>query len=205
MSERFAQPAGDSAALKVKWPKLAAVGLLLAVLFLIYLFLLKPWLDSYAQLGESLESQQDLRERFSRVAAGRDELEARLEELKSRATHRPLFIKGASETLAAAALQEQVSQYIQNGGGSVLSIEAMQPQEEGSFAAVGVRVQFTGRYEAIYRALHSIESSVPYLFVEEMDFRSQRQRRRRNQEQETEETALLVALEIIGFLSPEEQ
>ncbi len=180
--------------------RLAAVGLLIAVVAAIAVFGVLPILQAYEDTEIALERAKEQVTGFERVARGRSAYEARLAELTARESASQVYLQGATDALAAARLQDQVSGLIERHGGTVRSIQSLPGEDDDEFRRVAVRVQFTGTTVSLFQALHSLETARPLVFVDNLDIRNRRSRRRSNQQ--ADNPALNVSLDLSGFVRP---
>ncbi len=180
--------------------RLAAIGLLVAVVTAVAVFAVLPTLQAYDDTVIALARAKEQVIGFERVAQGRSAYEARLAELTARESTSQVYLRGATDALAAARLQDQVSGVIERHGGTVRSIQSLPGQDDEELRRVAVRVQFTGSTESLFQAVYSLETARPFVFVDNLDIRNRRSRRRANQQ--TDNPALSVTLDLSGFVRP---
>lgn len=180
--------------------RLAAIGLLAAVIAAAAVFAVLPTLKAYDDTALALARAKEQVIGFERVARGRSAYEARLEELTARESASQVYLQGGTDALAAARLQDQVSGVIERHGGTVRSIQSLPGQDDEEFRRVSVRVQFTGTTESLFQAVYSLETARPFVFVDNLDIRNRRSRRRANQQ--SDNPALNVTLDLSGFVRP---
>lgn len=180
--------------------RLAAVGLLAAVIAAAAVFAVLPTLQAYDDTEIALARAKEQVIGFERVARSRPAYEARLEELTVRESASQFYLRGGTDALAAARLQDQVSGVIERHGGTVRSIQSLPGEDDGEFRRVSVRVQFTGTTESLFQAVYSLETARPFVFIDNLDIRNRRSRRRANQQ--SDNPALSVTLDLSGFVRP---
>lgn len=180
--------------------RLAAVGLLAAVIAAAAVFAVMPTLQAYDDTEIALARAKEQVIGFERVARSRSAYEARLEELTVRESASQFYLQGGTDALAAARLQDQVSGVIERHGGTVRSIQSLPGEDDGEFRRVSVRVQFTGTTESLFQAVYSLETARPFVFIDNLDIRNRRSRRRANQQ--SDNPALSVTLDLSGFVRP---
>lgn len=180
--------------------RLAAIGLLAAVIAAVAVFAVMPTLQAYDDTEIALARAKEQVIGFERVARGRSAYAARLEELTARESASQVYLQGETDALAAARLQDQVSGVIERHGGTVRSIQSLPGQDDEDFRRVSVRVQFTGTTESLFQAVYSLETARPFVFIDNLDVRNRRSRRRANQQ--SDNPALNVTLDLSGFVRP---
>lgn len=180
--------------------RLAAIGLLAAVIAAVAVFAVMPTLQAYDDTEIALARAKEQVIGFERVARGRSAYASRLEELTARESASQVYLQGETDALAAARLQDQVSGVIERHGGTVRSIQSLPGQDDEDFRRVSVRVQFTGTTESLFQAVYSLETARPFVFIDNLDIRNRRSRRRANQQ--SDNPALNVTLDLSGFVRP---
>lgn len=179
-----------------------ALALLFGLILLAYAVVVAPLVAGYRQSERAVAEAGELLAGYRSVAARRDQLEAQLEALADRQDDSGLYLAGATDALAAAALQDDVKGAIEAGGGNLRSIQILPAEDEEGFRRVGVRVQLTATVNDLLRILHGIEAGRPFLFVDALEINNRRARRRSRDEAETMDPVLLVRLDVAGYQQP---
>jgi general secretion pathway protein M len=181
--------------------RLLAVALvLLAGLALVRLLVL-PVLAAYQETAASIEQSQTLLQRYRALAAQRPRLEEELAAQRKAEVASIAYLEGESDALAAAALQDQVRAVITRAGGElrstqILPVEAAGP--ETSVRRASLRLQLAVDVAGLQQLLYELETSEPYLFVDDINIRERRLRRLRDEEGEA--PVLDVSLEVSGYM-----
>ncbi len=178
--------------------RLAAIGLLAAVVAAVAVFAVLPSFDAYDDTEAALVLAEEQTAGFERVARLRTTYEARLEELTARDSASQVYVQGSTDALAAANLQDKVNAIIEQHGGTVRSTQILAAEDDGEFRRVSVRVQFSASTESLFRAVHSLETARPFVFIDHLDIRNRRTRRRASRQ--TDNPALNVSLDLFGFV-----
>ena len=184
--------------------KVLAVGLLAAVLLAGYSAIVEPiWRDMVAT-RESIDSSRGLIERYRALAAAKPALEAQLAELESRTDDRADTLSAPSDTLAGAALQNQLRALFERVGAVQRSLQALPPVAQDDLVRITVRAQFTAEMPALQVILYELETQRPFLFVDNLDIRRKTSRRRRTQDELADQAAgpLDVRLDLSGYMRP---
>lgn len=179
-----------------------ALALLFGLILLAYAVVVAPLVAGYRQSEGAVAEARELLAGYRSVAARRDQLEAQLAALADRQDDSGLYLAGATDALAAAALQDDVKGAIEAGGGNLRSIQILPAEDEEGFRRVGVRVQLTATVNDLLRILHGIEAGRPFLFVDALEINNRRARRRNRDEAETMDPVLLVRLDVAGYQQP---
>lgn len=181
--------------------RLLALTLLVVALLLAWRLAVEPIVTSFRDTAEQIANAQNLLERYRALAAQRPRLARQLERRQEASDASIGFLQGQDETLAAAALQERVGTIIDGAGGELRSTQILPAQaadEELAIRRAGLRLQFVVTVEGLETILYRLETTEPYLFIDELGIREQRVRRRRNEA--VGETLLDVNLQVYGFV-----
>ncbi len=182
--------------------RLAAIGLLVAVLVAVYAFTVAPLVAGYGETERAISQAADLLDRYRRVAASRNLLQARLDELAGRQSESGIYLGGGTDALAGAELQERVNKTVEANGGRLRSVQILPVKTDGDFRRVGVRVQMNATVAQLASVLYALEAGRTFLFVDNLEVSNRRARRRRNQPIEMD-PILLIRLDLSGYLRPE--
>lgn len=180
--------------------RLAALGLLVLVVFVVYSLTVGPLISAYARVNTALGESAELSEKYHRIAAQRDALAARLDKLTYQQADSGIYLPGETDALAAARLQEIVNSTVVSGGGQLRSVQILPAKADGTFRKIGVRAQMTGTITAVARILYAFEAGDIFLFIDNIDISNRRARRRNAEETDPE---LLIRLDLSGYLRPE--
>jgi general secretion pathway protein M len=181
--------------------RLLAVALLGAVLLAGYALVVSPVIAAYQEVGQGIEQSQLLLQRYRSLAGERPQLSARLAELEQRAARAGGYLKGSSDALAAAELQDQVRAIIEGAGGSLRSTQILPASPIDATVPLrkaALRIQLGIDIEGLQKVLYDLETGQPYLFVDQLTIRPQRTRRR-SSELEVE-PVLDVSFEVFGYV-----
>lgn len=176
--------------------RFAALGLLLAVLALPWLGVALPLLDSFAEGERDIAELSAKAERLAAAAAAKDEWLAQKEALAARRERGGLLLAGASEALAAAALQNTIKTAVARAGGELRSTQPLTTSEEKGFRRIAVRALLTTDAEGLRTLLHAVDAARPLLFVEALEVRGRAVSRR---DGEPEEPQLDIRIDVTGF------
>jgi len=182
--------------------RLAALLLPFAVLAAVYLLAIAPMLESYERGRGELTHMREMLARTSAVAAQRDAIEAEVAALRQRQAESGLYLRGESEALANAALQDQISAAVDEGDGSLRSLEALPSETADGLTRLSMQARLIGDIRDIAALLHRLESGQPLLFIDELSLRGRLSRERGDTVRITPD--LLVDLLVTGYRLDEE-
>ena len=181
--------------------RIMALALLLGLVLLVAVVAVLPFAEKARMTGEALEFNRDMIARMSRSAAHPGSYDAQIDLLRARINESELYIRAATEPLAAAAVQEHLKRAVGLYGGELRSVQSLPSLAEGELTRIGLRVVMTGTLGPMIHVLHELETGEPYLFVDNLQIKSTRRRRRRTQEQRVD--TLSIRFDVHGYLPPE--
>ena len=149
--------------------RLAALLLLALMMGLFYMLVDRVWIGQYRLYQTNAERQQDRLHNLQRLATARPELEKAIQSIRDDQRTAAYFLPPAPPTLAAADLQQRVKSLVEGSGGSLLSVQALPAVEEGGVVRVAVSIALQGNVDSLQKMLHSLESQVPLLFVDNLE------------------------------------
>ena len=160
--------------------RLLALALLIFVIGVVWFAAVEPIRADFDAQELRIARATQLLERFERVLDDETSLRAEIERLrKSDGTPDP-FLKGESTQIIAAKLQNQIQTLVAGEPGDIRSIQVLPESEEDGFEKIGLRVTLTAGIQTMQKIFYDIESSVPTLFIDNLDVRTNIRRRRRN-------------------------
>jgi general secretion pathway protein M len=125
--------------------------------------------------GESLKALRenlDALQRYRRIASMRPEVAKQLDVMRAK-DPRKFFLRSGGVALSGAEVQEAVRTIVEQNGGKLITMQAPNSREEGHYRQVSVNVQLTANIFAVRKILDAVESSTPFLFVDNLLIRSQ--------------------------------
>lgn len=175
--------------------KFLALALLVGVLIIIWLAIARPIERRFETYAETIAHSERLLERYRRVGGAREALEVELGQARESDLSRGGFLSGQSAELVAAKLQSTVKEAIENSGGQLRSIQVLNEAEEGNFRKIAIRVTMLARTLPLRNTLHELESSNPYLFVENVSVRARPSQSR----------DLQIRFDVYGYIRTDQQ
>ena len=152
--------------------RLGAILLLLGVILLAKEGVIDPILDSVNQSREEIADAATRLSRIKAVAATKPELEAQAAKMMSDIGQSDAFMRADTEALAGAALQERLRTLTSAQGISLGAIQWAAGKTDSGLGRISVRVQITATLGPLYALLGSVESTMPLLFIDDIDIQS---------------------------------
>ena len=174
----------------------AAVLLLLAAIVAIVGVIALPFWMLHRHYDVALADSSERLERYNRIAATRPEIAKQLEAMRGKET-RKFFLRSGAPALSAAEAQEMLRSLVEGGGGRLITMQAPVSKEEGRYRNITVNMQLTANMQAVRKILNAIETSVPYLFIDNLKVTSQVPGNFRPQP--GAEPEVFVQLDVTGF------
>lgn len=156
---------------------LALAILALVVAILVALTVVPLWAANrhYHTTIDGLDGRLEI---LQRAAAAGDGLRSQHEQLKRSLVSNRHYLKSASEALAAADLQGIIKRVAGPKGMEVLSTQILPATEESNFTRIALKVRMRGKLENLLKVFYTVETSQPYLFLDNVSIRNRGQRRR---------------------------
>lgn len=185
-----------------------AVLILLALLGGLLGLILLPLVERWRGDEERIASLRQRLETYERVAANLPQQQERLSQLRQGDPLQGLVLAEQRPALAAAELQQRVSELIAQSGGQVVSTQILNREDDKAvLPSVGLKVHMRGETEQLVRVLHGLAYNRPLLLVDSLlvlsNPRLDMQRIYRASEREVL-PALDVTFEVLAFMSGKE-
>ncbi len=185
--------------------RILAVAILAAPLAALWGLVVGPVTTKFESYDQSIAQSQALLARYLRIGAARERLQRQLKEVRQTQASLGGFLEGASGELAAAQLQNKVKGLVEASAGRLKSIQMLKEQEENNFRRVAIRVTMIADTEAVQKTFYALESTSPYLFLDNIDIRaSRRVRASRRRARKTQSAGdLQVRYDVYGYMRVE--
>lgn len=184
----------------VRFQRWLAVALLLLVVLTVVFALLMPLIttglayhDEKNDLLFRLQRQQTIAGRENRVTED-------LESINQQLLQQGYFSTSTTEALASAELQNIVKTAVSDAGGQLTSTQGLPGKMHDGFFKIAVKVRMTATMEALSSILHTIETAVPVLIVDQLDINPMRGVRNRTNNKIEPSGQLNVSFEIVSFM-----
>lgn len=185
-----------------KQSKAAALALLAAVLVIVCGVVAAPLWMMHRHYDVAIEDASSRLERYLKIAGMRAGLQKQFDAVKVLGTAGH-FLKSASPALAAAEIQEQAKGIVEVNGGKLSSMQILPHKDDGLYRQIPVALQLTGTLTALKKILHALESSHPYLFLDNFTVRSPMANAARNAS--AVEPEIFIQFDLTGYALKGEQ
>lgn len=145
-----------------------ALGLLFVALGAVYLVVVSPLRDLYMERAAVVENQRMLLPRLRATAAELPALRTRVEQLRTAAGTRKITLEGASDAIAAAALQSRIEELATSVGATIGSTESLPAEARSGYRRIGLRYVLSGPYETVVKFLAKLEAATPPLVIDNL-------------------------------------
>ena len=183
--------------------RLTAVLLLIIALLLIYLLCFHWFIVRHFEYGSEISDLSEQLGRFERVASQRSLYEEQLSNLQNRKTDENLFLEGSDFNQAAAEMSERLSQMVSTQAEDscqIVSRQPVRPRVQERFEKVTVNARMRCSVEDLQKILHTLESSVPLVIVDEMTVIKPRARGRNRNDAASRQNSLDIRFNMSGYL-----
>ncbi len=148
-----------------------AVTLTLLVLCAIVASIAVPVYLLHQRYDSVRASAEERIDRYRRVASQRGEHQKALDVIKARESSR-FFLKSTAPTLAGAELTDLVRPMLESNGARLTSIQPTTVKDDAGFRLYSLNIGFNATPAALQKTLFAIETTMPYLFVENVTLRA---------------------------------
>lgn len=148
--------------------RLLALILVLAVLGSLYLLVVVPLVDFYAERAATLERREMLAPRLNALAGELPALRTRLAALHAQAQTRQVTLDGSSDAIASANLESRIEALAVSSGATIGSTEALPAETRGPYRRIGLRVILSGTYETVVKLIAALEETNPPLVIDDV-------------------------------------
>lgn len=184
--------------LSPKQSRAAAVLLLVAVVVLLAAIVAAPLWMLNRRYDAALDDTVSRLERYAKITGMQSALRQKAVQVQALAqTHH--YLKSASPALAAAELQEQVNVILEANGGKLNSIQILPHKDDGLYRQISVQLQLSASLTTVKAMLYAIESSRPYLFIDNFAARSPASFGLRPGADPTVEPDLTIQFDLTGY------
>ncbi len=181
--------------------RIVAVALLVAIIAAAWGLVMRPIAAQLQAHEQSIIDSREQLQRYRRIASTREQWESRLEALTRARSVSGQFLAGESVDLVAADLQSKIKQTISAVGGLLKSMQTLPVKDLDDFdnlRKVALRVDLVADIASLQRIMYRLESSKPYLFVDNTNVRSRGKRTRPGQSGDAKE--LQIRFDVYGYL-----
>ncbi|WP_299203903.1 type II secretion system protein GspM [uncultured Amphritea sp.] len=151
-----------------------ALGILAAVMILLYLLVIGPVVSRYQQANEQIETLTFQLQRYQNLNDSRPDEEDRLQQIKQDSPLSVYFFEGETRSVVSAKLQQHLKQIVGRTGGQIVSTQGLPSTQSGDqlLRSVTLKVQYKAGIDEFKELLFALETSKPGLYVEDLSISS---------------------------------
>jgi len=179
-----------------------AVGLLVLVTVTFAGLVLTPLLGKGMELSEEKDALEFKLQQYERILATKDSVTAALESLTQQHDQQGYFNSQETDSLASAEMQEFIKKTIVDAGGQLSSTQVVPASANNKldFDSIDVRVRMTATSEQLRTILYQIETSTPFIVIDQIDIRPLRGNRNAVTRQLDAGNLLSVNFQAVSFM-----
>jgi general secretion pathway protein M len=173
--------------------KILALLMGAAVLIGLQATVVSPLYAFYSDTEQKVRDREDASQRYQNAVRDLSHLRAQAQELRAKVGDHGLLLEGTSDALAAANLESMIKDLVEQEGTKVMRAQTLQPENEGGYRRVGLRLSFSSDLKVLTAVLLGIETARPVLSIRSLELRAAG---------EDEDQTLSVAMDVYGFRLP---
>lgn len=181
--------------------RIVAVVLLVAVIAAVWGLVMKPIAAQLRSHEQSITDSREQLQSYRRIASTRKHWESRLEALTRARAVSGQFLEGESVDLVAADMQSKIKQTISAVGGLLKSMQTLPVKDLDdldNLRKVALRVNLLADIASLQEIMYRLETSKPYLFIDNTNVRSRGKRTRQGQPDGAKQ--LQIRFDVYGYL-----
>ncbi len=185
--------------------RIAALAILGILLLAAYHVVLQPVIQHYQDNRDHIARTSKLLHHYRARAAERPALTEQLSAFEADSEAGTGYLEGPSDGLAAAELQERVSDAIDAADGEIRSMQilpASDVEDDLPFRRTGLKVRFAANLDNLAEALYDLETNEPHLFIEELLVVAPRARQ--HLDKAKTDPLLDIRMDVLGYAHQEE-
>lgn len=148
-----------------------AVLLVLAVVAAVVAVIAIPAYVLYQRYEDTRTAAEERIDRYRRISSVKGEHQRALDVLKARESAR-FFLKNSAPNLGGAELTDMVRPMLETNAARLTSIQPVTVKDESGFRVYSLNVGFNATPAALQKTLYALETSIPYLYVENVTLRA---------------------------------
>lgn len=183
--------------------KATALMLLVIALLLAYLLFFHWFALRHRDYAEEIGGLRDQLNRFQSVAAQRESLQVRLNQVRSSKGDADLFLEYPSFDEAAAAMSGSIGDMVRNQAEDtcqIVSRQPVRPRVQERFEKVTVNVRMRCDAEDFLKVLYGMETGEPLMLVDDLNIIRPRTRSRSRNAPAQARGALDIRFNVSGYL-----
>ncbi|MGR9000467.1 MAG: type II secretion system protein GspM [Gammaproteobacteria bacterium] len=177
-----------------------AVGLLVIVVLIASIIIINPLVSKGMDLHDAKKSLVFRLQQYERILAKKESVVASMTRINQQHDLQGYFNSQKTDALASAEMQEFIKKTIVDAGGELSSTQALPVSNEDKFSRITVRVRMRGNSEVLRTVLYKIETSTPFIIINQLDIRPMRGKRNRVTRQIESSNELNVNFQAVSFM-----
>jgi general secretion pathway protein M len=177
-----------------------AVGLLVIVVLIVSIIIINPLVSKGMELHDAKKSLVFKLQQYERILAKKESVVASMTKINQQHDLQGYFNSQKTDALASAEMQEFIKKTIVDAGGQLSSTQALPVSNEDKFSRITVRVRMRGTSEVLRTVLYKIETSTPFIIINQLDIRPMRGKRNRVTRQIESSNELNVNFQAVSFM-----
>jgi general secretion pathway protein M len=177
-----------------------AVGLLVTVALIISIIIINPLISKGMELHDAKNSLVLRLQQYERILAKKEFVAASMAKINQQHEKQGYFNSQKTDALASAEMQEFIKKAIVDAGGDLSSTQALPVSNDDKFSRITVRVRMRGSSEVLRAVLYKIETSTPFIIIDQLDIRPMRGSRNRMTRQIESSNELNVNFQAVSFM-----
>ena len=149
--------------------RIAALGIAVILLGLLWLTIASPILSLYQGRAEATQRQVMIATHMDALAA---ELPVLRDQAANAAENEPSIkptIEGSSDAVAAASLQTMLQEMASSTGANLSSIENVPPENAGAYRRVGLKLSFDASWPTLVKLMAAIDRANPSMLIDDLE------------------------------------
>lgn len=176
----------------------SALALLIILVGTTYLAIIEPLLGIYRANEDEIAAEREKLARFLSVAGYENEIDGLIKRASARAPANQ-FLQGNGEAIVVAELQTRLKTFAQSKQVVLSSARTARDQTIEGITYYGVRLNLFGQPDNVNGFINTVETSLPFLFLESTHLRAAH----RLTDNVDEQIRLDAQLDIYGAIAPD--
>jgi general secretion pathway protein M len=151
--------------------KLLAVLLLLAAVAAIVVAVAVPYTKMVKRYDDAIATSLDQLARYQRIVAARSDVQSALATVTAKDAKK-FFLKTSAPAMAAADIQQIVQTLVEVNKLELESMQIAPPKNEDKYRKITLSLRLHGKLAGIQSTLYSLETTIPYLFVDNLNMQA---------------------------------
>lgn len=177
--------------------RVLAITILVTLVFAVVSGVVLPILDGYQSDRRSIDLMRAAIARSQGIANELPAFRSELAGLQRQPTSQGGFLQGPNESMITAQLQNRVKRVVEMARGELRSTQILPSREEGRFRRIAIRGQMSVGTPALQRTFYELESTSPFLFIDNVEIRARLAPRQRDRN--IQDMVLDVRFDVYGY------